>query len=618
VTARKPHSRIGRAVARRAGLTLVGLCAFWCLLPPPASAASPRAGGGLEVRLGFDGIVKLGVTVPIRVVVPPLARSGHAELEVDAPALGPEIGRVITSTVVPFESVAGAAQVIRAPVTIRDPRRPVTIRVAVNGEPVLQSAVAVAPEQVGDRVLVVLSDDRVGLAALNLLPGRVAVGYVTADALPHSFQEYAAVDLLVIRGLDPALLDSAQQRALLTWVRLGGRLLLIAGPGTRQLAFLDPVLPAEVGGPRVAPAPVELAARYGGAFPPAPLAATTLIPRAGAREVLGGGGPLIAARDAGAGQVTIWGFDPWRPPVLEWQGRLRLWDEVLGGGAAPSIDAAAVAEQLTTGTPLDPGVHAQVGGAILLYLAAVLGLLRWKPTIVGAGAAVVIALAGLGAFSRLAEITRHRSATLIQATVLGPVIGSGEAKAVAVAAVAVPYGGRYQVTVSPEMVADPMTPTGDLRMELTSGGTVLTGVLRPGEPPRPFQAVGAVGLVASASLAEGGRTLSVDLGPLRARHVELRWRDRVYSVGDLPAGRTVRELHPDGWIAAAADGRSLPELPARVLDGIFQGPNGDAILNGATPVLVGELEGPAPVFTLGGTGAPRQRLTILLLPLERR
>ncbi|HKV46400.1 MAG TPA: hypothetical protein VJT32_17260, partial [bacterium] len=341
-------------------------------MPVPASAAA----AGLQVRLGFDGIVKLGVTVPLQVVVPPLPRSGHAELVVDAPALGPEVGRVLTSTVVPFESVAGAAQVIRAPVTIRDPRRPLRIRIAINGDPVLETVVAILPHQVGDRVLVALSEDRAGLAALHLLPGRVAVGYVTADALPHSFQEYAAVDLLVIRSLDPALLDSAQQQALLTWVRLGGRLLLIAGPATRQLAFLDPVLPAGVGEGRIIP-PVALAARYGGVFPPAPFAATALIPRAGARQVLDGGVSVIAARAAGAGEVTIWGFDPWRPPVLEWEGRLRMWDEVLGRGPAPSIDAAAVAEQLTTSTPLDPAVHAQVGGAILLYLAAVLGLLRW-------------------------------------------------------------------------------------------------------------------------------------------------------------------------------------------------------------------------------------------------
>ena len=604
-------------------LSGVGLLALAVVLegfvrPTPASAAAPAAGGRPEVRLGFDGIAKIGVSLPLEVVLPSLPRSGHAELVVDAPALGPDVGRVLISTVVPFAAVAGAAQVIRAPVTVSDSRRPLRIRVAIDGAQVFQTAVAVTPDQVADRVVVALSDDHAGLAALHRLPGRVAVGYVTAEMLPRRWQEYAAVDLLVIRDLDPAALDDAQREALLTWVRLGGHLLLVARPATPLPAFLDPVLPARAGEVRVVPPLAELAARYGGTFPPSPVAITTLVPRPGAGQVFVGDLPVIVSAGAGAGRVTVWGFDPWGPPVRAWDGRLPLWDETIGRESAPSIDPTVLADRLVFGTPLDPAAHAQVGGAIVLYIALLLGVLRWKPTMAGAAAALLIVFVGLGAFSALAERTRSRSASLTQATVLGPEASSGQVRATTVAAVAVPYGGRYQITVSPGMVAGAVTPSSNLRLELARAGTVLTGTLRSGEPPRPFQAVGAVSLAASASLADEGRSLSVDLGRGPVHHVELRWRDRAYRLGDLPAGRTVRALHPDGWSAVTADGRALSEFSARVRDGIFQGPMADAILKAETPVLVGELEWPAPVFTLGGAGAPGQRLTILLLPLERR
>ena len=581
--------------------------------------------------------MKIGVPLPLEVVLPPLPASGPAEMVVDAPALGPQAGQVVTTTAVPFESVADTVRVVEAPVVISDPRRPLKVRVTVRGQQVLGTSAAVSPEHVGGRLVVAVSDDPTGLAALHRLPGRVAVAYVTAEALPRRWQEYAAVDLLVIRDLDPAALDAAQQQALLRWVRLGGRLLVVArsaaaaqsaetagspgGRGPALPAALDPLLPADVGPVRALPSAAGLAGHYGGTMPSGPLTVATLRPRAGAGHVDLSGVPVIASAGPGpgVGQVIIWGFDPWRPPLAEWSGRLRLWEEALGSEPAPRVDAEGLAARLAAGTPLDPAVHAQVLGAILLYVALLLGLRRWKPTVAGAAAALLIVLAALGAFPVLAGMVRDRSATLAQVTIIEPGGGAGSARATTVAAVAVPYGGRYRVTAAPaEMLAEPLTPASDLRVVLGRAGSELTGVLRSGDPPRPFLAVGAIPLSASAVLSRDGRSLAVDLGPLRASRVELRWRDRLYPLADLPAGRTLRDLRPDGWIAAASDGRPSSDWSARVRDVIFEGAGADAILKGATPVLAGELDGIAPVFTLGGAGAPGQRLTVLLVPLERR
>ena len=47
------------------------------------------------MRLGWDGMVKIGVPVPLDVELPPAAWTGPGELVADAPALGPEVGRVV-------------------------------------------------------------------------------------------------------------------------------------------------------------------------------------------------------------------------------------------------------------------------------------------------------------------------------------------------------------------------------------------------------------------------------------------------------------------------------------------------------------------------------------------
>jgi hypothetical protein len=562
--------------------------------------------------------VKIGVPVPLDILLPGPPQAGQAELTVDAPALGPEMGRVVTSTAVGFQAVAGAPRILHVPVVVSDPRRPLLIHMAINGHEVARMPVPITPEQVGGRVLVALSSNHGGLASLHRLPGRVAVTYVTGGTLPRSWQEYMAVDLLVIRDLDPAVLDSAQQAAILTWVRLGGRLLVIARPDAPLPSFLEPVLPATVGGARMLPSSAALSAQYGGVFPSHPVMVTALVPHPGTRQVASHGVPLIASGRVGWGQAAIWGFDPWQPPFLEWSGRLRLWDETLGSEPISGVDPAALSERITTGTPLDPAVHAEVAGAIVLYIALLLAVLRWRPTTAGAAGSLLVVLVGLGAFLALAEITRNRSTTLAQATVVEPIAETGVARVTTLAVVAVPYGGRYRLAVSPGVFVNPVTPASNIRIELSGTGTVLTGTLRPGEPPRSFQTVGVAPFPASASIADEGRRLVVSLERAHPRHVELRWHERVFPLGDLPAGQTVRELPPGGWLPAASDGRTLSEFSARVRDGIFRGPWGDAILKGTTPVLVGELAEAAPVFTLGGAGAPGRRLTILVLPLERR
>jgi hypothetical protein len=595
---------------------LCGLVAVF--VPGPLARAEPAAPPpALEVRLGFDGALKIGVPLPIEVRVPPLPSSGRASLLVEAPALGPQAGTVTTSTVISFEGIPGVARTFHLPVIVSDIRRPLTVRVLLGGGEVFRRTVALDPMQVGSRVVVAVSSAHGGLAFVHRLPGRVVAAEISEEALPSLWQEYAGVDLLAVRDLDPARLDDAQRRALLMWIRMGGRLLLVARPGVPVPEFLSPVLPADVGEPRTVSARDALAQRFGADLPSDSLVITTLAPHPGAEEVRAGGVPVIVSAPAGWGRVTMWSFDPWEPPFRGGEGSLRLWADALGSPPRPPspslVDAAAVAGRLPDSPPLDPQVHVAVGAAVLGYVLLQYVLRRRLPSTAGAVGGLVIACLGLGAFTMLAADVRSRSTALTQATFLEQAPAAPAARALTVAVVAVPYGGPYLLRAPRDATAGPATPSGDLRLDLTSGNVILTGYLRAGESGRPFEALGTVPLETSGTLSPDSRVLRVDLRSFRIHRAQVRWRDRVYPLGDLPSGASVHELRPDVWVRA--DGVAADD---RVRAWIFRGSGGDAIMKATTPVLVGEMDGSAPAFAFAGTGAPGQRLTILLVPLARR
>lgn len=583
------------------------------ILFPSGLPASPAPGPApLEARLGFDGVLKIGVPLPAEVRVTSLASAGPAEIRVEAPVLGPQAGVVTTSTVISFESIPGVARTFHFPVVVSDIRRPLMVRALLGGREVVRRTIAIDPARVGGRVVVAVSSDRGGLAFLHRLPGRIVAADVTEASLPSLWQEYAGVDLLAVRDLDPARVDDAQRRALLTWVRMGGRLVLVARPGMPVPAFLSPLLPARVGSPRTVSSLDSLARRFGAALRSGPVVLASLAPLPGADEVRSGGVPVIASGPQGWGWVTVWSFDPWEPPFRGWAGNLRLWADALGDPAHPLVDAGVVAGRLSDHPPFNPLLHGAVGAAILGYIVLVYALRRRAPPAAAAASGLVVACLAVGAFAALAGDIRSRSTALVQATFFEQAPAGPVARARAIAVASVPYGGPYRLRAPRDAIAVPAASSGDLRLDLTAGGAVLSGFLRPGENGRAFEALGAVPLDTSGTLSSDDRDLTVDLRAFPLRRAEVRWADRIYLLGDLPAGVTVRRLRPDLWIPQenVADDRGRAW--------IFRGSGGDVIMKRTTPVLVGEMERQAPPFAFEGPEAPGRQPTILLVPLARR
>jgi len=580
------------------------------LLARPAAAAQA---GGLDVRVGFAGAVRVGVPVPVRVAVSLLPEAGPASLVIDAPAMGPQAGPVTDTTVVPFEAEPGALQSFDVPVVLGNIRQPLVVRVLMAGREVARRVVPITPSLVGGRVVVTLSDEHAGLDSLSRLDERVVPAYADADALPHRWQEYGAVDLLVIRDLDPARLDDEQRDALATWVRLGGRLVVIVRQGVPAPAFLDDILPADAGDVRSLTVAGGAAASPGAAWPPGPYTVTALAPRPGATVTRLGGIPVIASAAVGLGWAAVWGVDPWQPPVAGWAGRQALWVGALGPPSRPLVNVSGVADLLPNGTPIGPGVHALVAGAIVAYLGVLYLIARRRAPGAGALASVGVVVIALAVFWLLAGDVRGRSTSVAEVTFFEAAPGTDAARALTVAVVSVPYGGPYRVRGAPREVVGPAAASGDLRATVADAGTVLEGTLPAGAEMRAFQSLALAQFAARAEITADGRTLTVDVGPEPVRRAELRWGARTYRLGDLPPGASTHAMDPSRWV-------SLTEIDshAPVRAWIFQASTGDVIMNPTTPILVGEIPHTVLVFDLADGGTVDARPAILLLPVAGR
>lgn len=580
----------------------------------PGWAQTPPAAPALAVTLGFDGAVRPGVPTAVDVRTPPMPASGSAELVVETPALAPQTGRATVSTVVPLQAVAGVVERRRVPVVIQDVRHPVRVRLSLGGRVIARADVPVDPARVAGRLIVLVSDVHAGLGVLRRVDERTVDAYAAADALPSRWQEYAGVDLLVLRDLDPARLGEAQRAALLTWVRLGGRLLVIARPGVPLPAFLLPVLPAHLGPVRTLASAADLAAAFGGGAPAGPVAAVELRPEPGAAAARAGGFPVVAGHAEGDGYVSVWGIDPTVPPLADWDGRLRLWAAALGAPPPVLVEPSALAERLTPRAPVDRFSHAAAGVLIALYIGGVAAVRRRRRTAAGASAAAAAAVVAIAVFAALAGSARARSTALTQVAVLRQAADAPLARAVTVAAAAVPYGGPVEAAAPSAAAAAPEAMTGDLRIEWHDATAVLAGSVRP-DAPWVFQALTAVPLSTSARFDADAQTLATDLGRTGLRSAAVWSRGLVYPLGDLPAGRSTRRVPAAGWRRAAevvADDQS----PAR----FFREPGGQApgaIAQFPRPLLVGEWSGPAPVFRLPGRdGANPAAEVVLVIPID--
>jgi len=154
---------------------------------------------------------------------------------------------------------------------------------------------------------------------------------LTPELIPSSGDELDAFGLLLVTGEAARNLTAEQRRALGDWVRTGGHLLLAGGPGVNDALAVLPAGAAKITSQGIAGnGDWRAAAGWLGQAPPA--AAAPVARLQGGDPFGPEENPLGRQVTAGDGKVTVFAFDPTRPPWDAGEAGRALWERLLQPG----------------------------------------------------------------------------------------------------------------------------------------------------------------------------------------------------------------------------------------------------------------------------------------------
>jgi len=390
-----------------------GLRAVPLLLVVGLLALSPsaRAAPTMEVRavIGMGGWITPAETAPLRIDVRS-ASPVDGVLAVEVPS-GIRGGAPVTH-LVPLHVPAGGRQQANLDVVVHDPRRPVVLVIREGRVERARHEVRIGVGRVVDGVVAALTQEAAGLEFLAAMEGKRRAAYLTEADLPVRWQSYDGVDLLIVRDLEPRVVLSAQERAVVEWIAQGGRLLVVA---PHRLTLSE--------------------ARW----------LRDLLPPRG-RRTYGRGVVEVAAEDLFA-------------PDRRARGDLR--NQVLAlldDAATPSAADPALSTVLPSTRPLSGGTQLALAFLSLLYVVAARRLLHrcgasrggW----IAMAAFVGVSTAVLHTFAAGARTAATSLSQLSIAEVLDPL---GQARVTTYASIIAPYGGRFVVRVPDGVTARTLT-----------------------------------------------------------------------------------------------------------------------------------------------------------------
>jgi hypothetical protein len=342
---------MARQIMRRAAplliavvLALAGLAGL-----PPHAAAQDQPPLTVDVRVGYDGVYRIG---------------DWFQVIVDVANSGPDIDGVIEWNFpgqldeqvfhYQVELPQGARKRVAMNVFATGFARNGQVRL-LDGDTVLSvQDVSLNSVDEGVFLIVVASSDPALLNSLESLQidgftSGTRVRHMPADELPEHIASMRGVNAIFLHDIDSAQLSPAQREALAAWVELGGQLVVSGGVGgASATAGLADLLPAQLSG-TVAQGDITALARFAGASDPPPTPEAPLSqaqPRPEA-EQLPPGADLLYRWRRGSGWATVSRFD--FSSLRGWSGESGLW------GAA--LDRSAM---------LTPGAGARLGRINLL------------------------------------------------------------------------------------------------------------------------------------------------------------------------------------------------------------------------------------------------------------
>ncbi len=308
------------------------------LLPLRAAAQGSTVTMTAAPYLG--GHVKYGEWLALRVTLH--NDGGDLAAEVRAEVEG-STGQVLYA--VPVQLPAGARKEVTVYVLPSSFARSIKVRL-LDGDVVLaESSVPISTYPQRDYLIGAVAGDA---GALVLLKGltlsardrTVLVPLALAD-LPERAEALRSLDCLLLSGVDTTGMTAAQGKALDTWLRAGGRLLLGGGAGAdRTLAGLPESLQVQPGDIEELPLLDALAAFAGEPIRvPGPFVAAWPAEFGGRALIRQGEQPLLVQRAVGEGWLSYLALDPAGSPFDAWAGVLPFWQRLLEPGSALPTNA---------------------------------------------------------------------------------------------------------------------------------------------------------------------------------------------------------------------------------------------------------------------------------------
>ncbi|MGN7470434.1 hypothetical protein [Brevibacillus sp. SAFN-007a] len=321
----------------------------------------------------------------------------------------------------------------------------------------------------------------------------LSVQNLAPDMLPDQSWMYDSLDVLAIGGKQGASIDDAQLAAIKEWIKLGGVVIVSAGPNqdalVQRLADLLPVQPGQSGS-----VPIAEALRKYAADKPAP---------PGNVAVYNKNLPLFVAKQSGNGLFLFVNYDVTAEPLASWQHNLPLWQNVMvQQGATAVLDNKRYTDQMArpllelsqnmpdVQTPPPVWMVVLWGGYVLLvapltyFVLQRVGKREWAWGIIP-GAAILLTV-GIFAIGKPLVVKTNVSYTISEIGILDETLARTRTAATFLA---VDKDG-YDVTVAPSLVAVPLTHgRNDYEPEgLTDGSRLLSYRHLPYLTPR--QAIG--------------------------------------------------------------------------------------------------------------------------------
>ncbi len=324
---------------------LIGLILFSVLfLPTPAFSANID----MDYTLGFDGYFRLNHWTPVTIRLENRGRSLNGQLDVVVTS-GSELLDNIQQTIysMDVELPTHSNKLHSFSVLLDSFAHPLTIRLTVQGEPILSETLNLRSHYT-TKPIILVSGDKVSPDDLPVLSDDVFPIFSYTRSLPETWYGYDGVALLILHADVLKTLRPEQFQALVEWIRSGGYVMTASGLNTGSFSEprMEELMPAEIHGfeelVKIEALKIFCGSRLESQQP-------FLVLNAEVKEadvlIEEEGIPLLVRKQTGAGQVMLLGIDVLRPPFRNWRGRHAFWQKMTDLAPGERVPAIGISSK---------------------------------------------------------------------------------------------------------------------------------------------------------------------------------------------------------------------------------------------------------------------------------